>query len=75
MPGSRKILSGPERSVSASIFAGDEKMWCRHADGIDLLELNRRAQMLGSRMMHLFFLEIRALLRTHSTGAHPPILA
>jgi hypothetical protein len=49
-------------------------MWSRHADGIDLLELNRRAQMLGSRMMHLFFLEIRALLPTHSTARIHPFL-
>jgi hypothetical protein len=60
--------------VSATIFAGNEKMWSRHADGIDLLELNRRAQMRGSRMTHLFFFEIRALLRTHSTSRIRPFL-
>src|SRR4029077_2425998 len=49
-------------------------MWSRHADGIDLLELNRRAQMRGSRMTHLFFFEIRALLRPHSTSRVHPFL-
>jgi hypothetical protein len=53
--------------VSATIFAGDEKMWSRHADGIDLLELNCREQMRGSRMTYLFFFEICALLGRHST--------
>lgn len=58
--------------VSATIFAGDEKMWSRHADGIDLLELNCREQMRGSRMTYLFFFEICALLGRHSTPRiHP----
>ena len=60
--------------VSATIFAGNEKMWSRHADGIDLLELNCRAQIRGSQMMHLFFLEIRALLRTRSKSRIHPFL-
>ncbi len=33
--------------VPATIFAGDQKMWSRRADGIELLELNRRPQMRG----------------------------
>jgi hypothetical protein len=58
--------------ASATIFAGDEKVWSRHADGIDLLELNCRAQIRGSRMTHLFLFEIRALPRTDSTShIHP----
>lgn len=61
--------------ISATIFAGNEKMWSRRADGIDLFELNRRAQMRGLRMMYLFFFEIRALLRTHSKlRIHPFLL-
>jgi hypothetical protein len=43
--------------VSATIFAGDEKMRSRHTDGIDLLKLDRRAQMRGLRMTHLFSLK------------------
>ena len=76
MPGKRKSLSRPESfPVPATIFARDEKMWSRHADGIDLLELNCRSQMRQSRMMHLFFFEFRASLRTHLCVAHPSIVA
>ena len=30
-------------AVPAKILAGDEKMWPRHANGIDLLEVNGRS--------------------------------
>jgi hypothetical protein len=69
-----KPESSGSLAVPAEIFTGDEKMWSSHADGIDLLELNRCAQMRGSRMRHLFFFEIRALLRFHSASRIHPFL-
>ena len=61
-------------AVAAKIFARDKEMWPRHTDGIDLLELNRGPQMRESRMTHLFFFEIRALLQTHSKSRIHPFL-
>ena len=50
-------------AASAKIFARDEKMWARHADGIDLLKVNRRAQVRLTRMIHFFFFEVGSAIR------------
>jgi hypothetical protein len=61
-------------AVPAKIFAGNEKMWPRHAEGIDLLELNGRTQVRLTRMIHLFFFKVDPASRTHLWLRIPPFL-
>ena len=56
----KKLESPGLFPVPATIFARDKEMWSRRAEGIDLLELNRRPQMRQTGMLHLFLFEIRA---------------
>ena len=77
-PGDARQSEKPESSgpfaVPAKIFAGDEKMWPRYTDGIDLLELNGRPQVRLTRMIHLFFFEVDPASRTHLWLRIPPSL-
>jgi hypothetical protein len=61
-------------SVPVKILAGDEKMWTRYADGIDLLEMNRRPQVRLSRVIHFFFFEVGPASRTRLWPRVSPFL-
>ena len=50
--------------VPVEILAGDEKMWARYADGIDLVKVNRRPQVRLARVIHLFYFEVGSASRT-----------
>src|SRR5262245_56395555 len=66
---SRGPLRGP-----AKILAGDEKMWTRHANRIDLLEMNGRSQVRLTRMIHFFFLEVGSPSRSPLRLRNSPLL-
>jgi hypothetical protein len=61
-------------AAPANIFTGDEKMLPRHANGIDLLEVNGRPQVWLAGMIHFFFFEVGSASHTRLWLCIPPFL-